>query len=457
MFGFARYKFTFRLLFALIITLPAIEATAFDRDWNITSADLDGNKKADMIVNFGQYGVWANINNNSWKLIHSLSSKSIVAGDLDANGQSDLVIDFAPYGIWVLMNYQINQDNQAWFQLDDAASNYMVANDIDRNGKADLVISFPSKGVWLWKNNLEWVKIHPLAAKGIAVGRIDPDLINDVVLNFGENGVWIWMNMSDSSWSQSYQKFTNYKTTLEMTTWTNDPKYVDTLVFSNFGEGIKGCYYSGNNTFGCQPIHGLNPTQMKVADVDGNGFDELIINFGSNNGVWSYTNQLSQVAWIKLSALSAGDMAVADTDGDEHKNIILDFLQYGLWQYNKKTDTWLSLHPASPTLLNTPPNGSGVIPKVDQCAVKLDKPTIPSIPSGQVLSILMSKYTSVSCGIPIYSLTNPPTDMTMDPVTGLIKWTVPYTIGDYIVVVNANIEGGASYTLTFIIRISQSP
>jgi hypothetical protein len=40
----------------------------------IGTGDLDGNGKADVVVDFGsQYGLWAYMNNTTWQLLHSFS------------------------------------------------------------------------------------------------------------------------------------------------------------------------------------------------------------------------------------------------------------------------------------------------------------------------------------------------------------------------------------------------
>ena len=427
-------RFIASFLVASLLLFPVMDAAAFDRDWNLTAADLDGNHKDDVIVNFGAYGVWAWMNNSSWTQLHTLASKALVVGDFDGNGKSDLVIDFAPYGLWLFMN------NKTWVKLHDAPTNYIVASDADYNGQTDLFISFPSGGVWIWANNFTWIKLHDLSAKGIAVGQLDGKSLKDVVLNLGQYGVWIWMN--NTTWDGSFQ---NFKATLEMTTWTDNPALVDTLLLSQFNAGVNSYYMSSASFVFEKQIHSLNPVLLKTADLDGNGIAEVIYDFSSPYGVWSAS---SLGAWAKLHDLSAGDLTAADMDGNGQKDLILDFKQYGLWAYINN-HSWIQLHPGSPTLSNTAPQGSGLIPRKDLCLVKLNAPTFPYSRPGELITVQVTS--TYSCNSPTYSLTSPPSGMSINPVSGLIQWNVQnYLIGDYPYSINANDgQGGSdSYPIT---------
>ena len=70
---------------------------------SIVTADLDGNGRDDLVMNFPGYGVWGYLNGATWIQIHGTGATRLAAGDLDGNGMSDLVVDFgATYGVWVL-------------------------------------------------------------------------------------------------------------------------------------------------------------------------------------------------------------------------------------------------------------------------------------------------------------------------------------------------------------------
>ena len=49
------------------------------------------------------------------------------------------------------------------------------------------------------------------------------------------------------------------------------------------------------------PLHGLSPTRMVTGDLDGNGQDELIVDFGAPYGLYIFANNTS---WALLHPLS---------------------------------------------------------------------------------------------------------------------------------------------------------
>ena len=67
--------------------------------------DGDAGGKADLVVNFPGFGVWAFMNNASWVQLHGLNSPVMTTGDIDGNGVSELVAFFPGYGIYALKNF----------------------------------------------------------------------------------------------------------------------------------------------------------------------------------------------------------------------------------------------------------------------------------------------------------------------------------------------------------------
>ena len=53
----------------------------------IGAADLDGNGKADVVIDFGtgSGGIWARMNNTEWVPINGVGASSLVAGQVDGN------------------------------------------------------------------------------------------------------------------------------------------------------------------------------------------------------------------------------------------------------------------------------------------------------------------------------------------------------------------------------------
>jgi hypothetical protein len=45
------------------------------------------------------------MNNSTWIKLHTLSPDTVTTGDIDGNGRDDVIIDFGPgHGIRILMN-----------------------------------------------------------------------------------------------------------------------------------------------------------------------------------------------------------------------------------------------------------------------------------------------------------------------------------------------------------------
>lgn len=361
----------YRFLMLVIFLLASFETFGYGRNWNIVSADIDGNKQDDVIINFGSAGVWAWMNNTNWNKLHSSIPKAMVAGDLDGNGKSALIFDFAPNGIWILKN------QTSWTKLHDLPANNMVMTDLDANGKSDLVIDFGvNNGIWIWKNSSVWSQLHPSSAKAIAVGNLDTNPLPDVVINFGNDDVWSWMNSNlwvtvtytynrHCDGNTCWQDSTRSDNALEMTTIKNGTG-AGYLLIDSLLAGVDLYFYwdnAANNEYyiwGDIHVHDLSPSQMLAVDLDGNGLDDVVFNFGQS-GIWVKMNNST---WVNLHNASAGEISFADIDGNGKQDLIIDFLKNGIWLY-MNNQNWVLLHPASPTLLNTYPNGSGVIPHKD--------------------------------------------------------------------------------------------
>jgi hypothetical protein len=85
-------------------------------------------------------------------------------------------------------------------------------------------------------------------------------------------------------------------------------------------------------------IHPSSPEGVVTGDIDGNGRDDLIIDFGSS-GVWVLLNNTS---WLQLHPANPSQMAAGDLDNSGRDEIILDFPGAGTWvRYNHST--WMNL------------------------------------------------------------------------------------------------------------------
>jgi len=202
----------------------------------------DNNGKDDLVLSFAGYGLYAWMNNATWRLLHAFEAARLTVGDLDGGGLDELIADFPGYGLWVFRN------NTTWNFLHSLSVTTMTTVDLDNNGKADLVASFATYGIYIFSNNTSWTFLHPYAAKVIAAGRLDPGTQADLVIDFG----------------------------------------------ATYG------IYTYRNSAAWVPLHYLTSTGLTVADYDGDGRDEVAIGFGAS-GVWRYS-AIAASPWTYVNA-----------------------------------------------------------------------------------------------------------------------------------------------------------
>ena len=88
---------------------------------------------------------------------------------------------------------------------------------------------------------------------------------------------------------------------------------------------------------------GLSPEIITTGDMDGNGQDEVIIDFGSDPyGIWIFMNNST---WVNLIDVSPEIITTGDIDGNGQDEVIIDAGSdpYGIWIFMNNS-TWVKLH-----------------------------------------------------------------------------------------------------------------
>ena len=138
----------------------------------IVAANLDGTGFDDIILELPGDGLWraywGQVGDAQLVRLHPFPIAHIAAGDIDGNKKADLVIDFGPaYGVWVFRN------GTAWSQLHGFSTEGFTLADRDATGKDEVVIDFgPAYGLWQYANDLSWSQLHPLSPEEIVPGRL---------------------------------------------------------------------------------------------------------------------------------------------------------------------------------------------------------------------------------------------------------------------------------------------
>ena len=107
--------------------------------------------------------------------------------------------------------------------------------------------------------------------------------------------------------------------------------------------GAAGIWVRLNNS-SWSLLHTANPTRMATGDLDGNGQDEVIIDF-PGSGIWVWKNNAT---WEQLHPFNSSYITVGHLDAGAGADVIIDFPGFGLWiNYNTDPSNWRQLHPLS--------------------------------------------------------------------------------------------------------------
>jgi extracellular elastinolytic metalloproteinase len=96
------------------------------------------------------------------------------------------------------------------------------------------------------------------------------------------------------------------------------------------------------------PLHGLNPSAIAAANLDGNSLRDLVVNFPTY-GVFAYMNNAT---WVHLHPFDASDIETGDLDGNGQDDVIVDFPGIGVWA-RMNGASWVQLHPFNVTSMAT--------------------------------------------------------------------------------------------------------
>ena len=87
---------------------------------------------------------------------------------------------------------------------------------------------------------------------------------------------------------------------------------------------------------------------IATGDMDGNGNDEVIVDFGPGIGLWVRMNNST---WVQLHTLSPELITCGDMDGNGQEDVIVDFGPGIGLVVRMNNSTWVQLHTLSPELI----------------------------------------------------------------------------------------------------------
>jgi hypothetical protein len=126
---------------------------------------------------------------------------------------------------------------------------------------------------------------------------------------------------------------------------TSPRPHAETIV-ANFGPGAGVWLLDSGPSLSLvwSQLHPFSPEAIVTGDLDGNGIDEIICDFGATYGIWVRWNNSS---WSQLHGGDPSIMAIADLDGNGKKDLIVGFPGFGTYVYYNNTN-WVQLHPLVP-------------------------------------------------------------------------------------------------------------
>jgi hypothetical protein len=127
---------------------------------------------------------------------------------------------------------------------------------------------------------------------------------------------------------------------LAFTLYGQIPNGGDDLVI-DFGPGFgTWMLHDGDTVNGYALLHTGSPESIVTGDLDNNGIDEVILDFGAA-GIWVRVNNSS---WSQLHTANPTRMVTGDLDGNGQDEVIIDFPGFGIW-VRRNNATWELLHP----------------------------------------------------------------------------------------------------------------
>ncbi|MCP4364344.1 MAG: VCBS repeat-containing protein [Planctomycetes bacterium] len=338
-------------------------------------------KADDLIVDPGSpHGIKVYYNNTGpWTSVYmgSPGEGRMVVGDLDGYAREDLVIvhwifRFLGWGPFGELRFRFdtgllaNYNRSGWVQLPwtrlyrrlERGPTRMVVGDMDGNGYDDLIADLG--GIYVnYNNSGSWTNIHsdsPGPGK-MAVGDLDGDGKADLIADFGDHagGVMVFYN-NTGPWrsiaSGSYDS--GFGDGRRMVVGDVDGDGLDDVVadFGSYREGIKIFYNNSRTWTEISPgsySDGFGEGGMVIGDMDGNGKNELIADFGAyGGGVSVFYNNVEP--WSAVNRFSPGPyrMIVGDMDDSGRADLVVDYGAMGVNVFYNNAHPWTFVYDVSP-------------------------------------------------------------------------------------------------------------
>ena len=284
---------------------------------NLVAANVDGNNDDEVLLDLGASGLWQ-WDGGSLTQISGVNVDCLAAGDTDADGSDEVAADFGAAGLWL-------RDAGSWTQLSGVNLEYLAIANLDGTGGAEIVGDFGPIGLWV-RSGVSWTQLSGVNADAFTSGNTDGAGGEELIGDFASTGLWLLSGGSldaaqrrerrqdDHGGHRSQRRQGDRRGFLGDGTVALGQRRLDPaqrrgcrryaggrLRRGRSGRGHRGFRRPGIMAFQRRRLEPDLGRQSRRgcwrADVDGDGAQELIADFGPL-GVWKW----DAGAWAQISA-----------------------------------------------------------------------------------------------------------------------------------------------------------
>jgi len=211
---------------------------------------------------------------------------------------------------------------------------HVIVANLDGRGANDVVVNFgPRYGItdklWVKYDNTTWSPLCWISPKLIVPVKSNTSANEDLICDFGPYGIWLY---SGGAWASQISTLTSKSITSAELDGDGEQE-----ILVDFGSKY-GIWMKKNNVW--TQLTPITSKSILLANLEGDGTETIIGDFGSKDGIWLNKNGV----WtMQLSPCTSKSITAADIDGDGRQELIIDFDQHGVWL--NKNGAWTQLTP----------------------------------------------------------------------------------------------------------------